>query len=120
MIHLQSILSVEPPQRPPRTLPSLYFLFNVDLLTLLRADHHFGYKVDDGACRLLGVVLCKQVTHVVRGCACFSRHEAKDPAEEKEERRTSVTTAAPLVALPQNGHRLTLQRSSCLSSTYDQ
>lgn len=50
------------------------------LLTLLRADHHLGNEVDDGARWLLRVVLGKQVTYVVRGSASFPRHKAKDPA----------------------------------------
>ena len=51
------------------------------LLTLLRADHHLGNEVDDGARRLLRVVLRKQVTYIVRGRASFPRHKAEDPAQ---------------------------------------
>lgn len=54
------------------------------LLTLLRADHHLGNKVDDGARRLLRVVLSEQVAHVVRGRAGLPRHEAEDPAEAEQ------------------------------------
>ncbi len=54
------------------------------LLTLVRADHHLGNKVDDGARWLLGVMLCKQVTDIVHGSASFSRHKAKDPAEVEQ------------------------------------
>lgn len=53
------------------------------LFTLLRADHHLGNKVDDGARRLLRVVLREQVTHIVCGSAGLPRHEAEDPAEAK-------------------------------------
>ena len=55
------------------------------LLGLLRADHDFGDKVDDGAGGLLGVVLCKQVTHVLYARAALTRHEAKDPTEGEME-----------------------------------
>lgn len=51
------------------------------LLTLVRADHHLGDEVDNSARRLLGVVLGKQVTNIVRGSASFPRHKAEDPAK---------------------------------------
>lgn len=53
----------------------------VTLLTLLRANHYLGNKVDNGARWLFRVMLRKQVTHIVRGSATFPCNKAKDPAE---------------------------------------
>lgn len=49
---------------------------------LLWANHDFGDKIDDGAGGLLGVVLRKQMAHVLRAAAGFPRHKSKDPAME--------------------------------------
>lgn len=57
----------------------------------LRPQHDFVDEVDDGHSRLLGVHLCKQVTHVLRGAACPPRHEAKHPAGENEPRKWGKT-----------------------------
>lgn len=48
------------------------------LLGLLGANHHLGDEVDNGAGGLLGVVLGKQVAHVVLPAARLPRHKAKD------------------------------------------
>lgn len=59
------------------------------LLTLLRADHHLGNEVDDGAGRLLRVVLREQMAHVLRGSAGLPRHKAEDPGKGRAERLTT-------------------------------
>lgn len=66
--------------------PTACARFESGLLTLVRADHHFRNKVDNSAGRLLGIVLGKQVTHVVRGRASFPGHKAEDPAKEGGEK----------------------------------
>lgn len=43
------------------------------------ANHDLGHEVDDGAGRLLRVVLCKEVAYVVRGTALLPGHKTKDP-----------------------------------------
>lgn len=53
----------------------------------LRPQHDFVDEVDDGHSGLLGVHLCKQVTHVLRGAARAPRHEAEHPAGESEPRK---------------------------------
>lgn len=49
------------------------------LFGLLGADHHFGDEVDDGTCRLLGVMLCEKMTHILHAAPTFPRYKAKDP-----------------------------------------
>lgn len=49
----------------------------------MRPEHDFVDEVDDGHGRLLGVHLCKQVTHVLCGAACPPGHKAKHPAARK-------------------------------------
>lgn len=43
------------------------------------ANHNFGYKVDDGAGRLLGVVLGEQMAHVFRLALILPGYKSKEP-----------------------------------------
>lgn len=73
---VEDVLSVDVTQfHPPESL-CVFFLFG-----LLRAYHHLGDKVDNGAGGLLGVVFGEQVTHILCAASAFPRNKAKDPVK---------------------------------------
>lgn len=58
--------------------------------------HHLGDEADDGRGRLVGVQLCKQVTHIVCCASLFSCDEAEEPEGwRKTSRRQYLTFLSP-------------------------
>lgn len=68
----------------------------LDSGVLLRADHDLGDEVDDGAGRLLRVVLSKQVAHVVHAAARLPGYEPEYPVKETKNRVNDCKKAKTL------------------------